>query len=207
MNKLFEGARNFSRQGYKEHKTLFDQLKDRQNPHTLFITCSDSRIVPALITQSLPGELFVIRNVANIIPPEHCADRFAENLSAVEFAIQVLDVDQVVICGHSNCGGCRALFSKPGDLRTLPHTSRWLELARPARERAEARQNPLWKDNPHRSVEQENILLQMENIGSHPFVIDRQKSGSLPIFGWYYDIERGVILNYNREKDEFELIE
>ncbi|HKL37903.1 MAG TPA: carbonic anhydrase [Bacteroidales bacterium] len=207
MNKLFEGARQFSRQGYENHKSLFDQLKDRQKPHTLFLTCSDSRIVPALITQSLPGELFVIRNVANIVPPAHQAERFAENLSAVEYAVQVLNVDQVVICGHSNCGGCRALFSEPVALNSLPHTSQWLKLARPARERAKARQYQLWRDNPFRSVEQENILLQMENMNSHPFVNDRQKSGSLPVFGWYYDIGRGEILNYNPDTGKFERIE
>lgn len=207
MNKLFEGVREFTRRDYEKHKSIFDELEERQAPHTLFVTCSDSRIVPALITQTMPGELFVIRNVANIVPPVEMAEHFTENISAVEYAVQVLDVKQVVICGHSNCGGCRALFAEPDEIDALPYTRRWLQHAHPARERAEARHNHLWSDNPYRSVEQENILLQMENLRSHPFIKDKQKSGSLPIYGWYYDIGRGKILNYNAERDEFEKID
>jgi carbonic anhydrase len=206
MNKLFEGVWEFSHRTYQKYESLFGQLKDRQNPHTLFITCSDSRIVPALITQSQPGELFVIRNVANIVPPAHQAEAYAGHLSAVEYAVQVLDVDRVVICGHSNCGGCRALFADPDEIQALPHTRKWLQLAHPARERAEARQSQLWKDHPYRSVEQENILLQMENLRSHPFIRDKQESGSLAIYGWYYDIGGGIIYHYNATKDAFEAI-
>ena len=129
MNKLFEGVRGFTRRDYEKHRSIYDELKERQAPHTLFVTCSDSRIVPSLITQSMPGELFIIRNVANIVPPVQMAEHFTENLSAVEYAVQALDVKQVVICGHSNCGGCRALFAEPDEIDALPYTRRWLQHA------------------------------------------------------------------------------
>ncbi len=206
MNKLFEGVKRFTNRELNKYKDLFKNLTNQQHPHTLFITCSDSRIQPGLITQSQPGDLFLIRNVANVVPPHDTSINHEDTLSALEYAVQVLEVKNIVVCGHSNCGGCKALFAEEETLKSLPHTGKWLGLARPAKNKAEKRGDRAWKEDPHRSVEQENILLQMDHLLSHPIVREKQENGSLQVYGWYYDIGKGEILNYNFEKHQFEKI-
>ena len=108
MEKLFKGIARFRREDFESHRQLFKELGRKQQPHTLFIGCSDSRVVPELITRTRPGELFMIRNVANIVPPYRKTEDFAGTTSAIEYAVHVLDVEAIVVCGHSNCGGCAA---------------------------------------------------------------------------------------------------
>ena len=107
-----KGAMKFMQENFKEHKELFKSLKDRQNPHTLFIGCSDSRVLPNLITNTGPGELFVVRNIANIIPPYRVGTDYLATTSAIEYAIQSLKVKNIIVCGHSNCGGCEVLYDE-----------------------------------------------------------------------------------------------
>lgn len=206
MNELFEGVTKFSNKEFSTYSGLFKKLRDKQHPHTLFITCSDSRIQPGLITQSRPGDLFLIRNVANVVPPYNSSINHEDTISALEYGVQVLEVNQIVVCGHSNCGGCRALFADKNTFESMPHTVKWLELARPAKDKAGKRGDSSWKEDPHRVVEQENILLQMDHLLSHSFVREKQENGSLQIHGWYYDIGAGEIFNYNFDKQLFEKI-
>ena len=109
MNRLFKGHMKFRSEDFASHRELFQQLSRSHDPHTLFIGCSDSRVVPNLITQTHPGELFIVRNVANIVPPYRQTEEYVSTTSAIEYAMLVLKVDTVVICGHSNCGGCAAM--------------------------------------------------------------------------------------------------
>ena len=111
-----------------EHKKLFKALKDRQNPHTLFIGCADSRVVPNLITGTGPGELFVVRNIANIVPPYRVSDDYLATTSAIEYAVNSLHIKNIVVCGHSNCGGCAALYSDESSLHKTPNVKRWLSM-------------------------------------------------------------------------------
>lgn len=205
MERLFEGIKRFCQRTYPQYRPLFEQLSGGQQPHTLFIACSDSRVHPALITDSDPGELFVIRNVANIIPPYPSPADPAGTLAAVEYAVQVLGVKNIVVCGHSNCGGCRALLDEEAS-RSLPRTREWLKLARAAKEQAQKRHEKTGGISLYRLIEQENIILQMRNLLSHPFIRDKQDKGDLQVYGWYYDIGRGEVLNYNSSQRQFESI-
>ncbi len=207
MEKILRGVVEFRKHDFEKHKALFRKLGKKQQPHTLFIGCSDSRVDPNLITRSLPGELFIIRNIANIVPQYRESGEYLATTSAVEYAIQALNVQHIVICGHSNCGGCAALYLPENAFQTMPHTRRWLEQAKVVRQRVEL--NPEAADPAAREwlTEQENVVQQMKNLLSYPFIRERYKAGTLKIHGWYYIIRSGQVLAYNIEKGYFEEME
>ena len=122
MQRLFEGLVQFRQEDFESHRELFEDLGAAQKPHTIFIGCSDSRVVPNMITRTLPGELFVIRNVANIVPNYRMTDEYVATTSAIEYAMTMFDIENIVVCGHSNCGGCQALFFPEDRLAAMPHT-------------------------------------------------------------------------------------
>ncbi|MBN2164775.1 MAG: carbonic anhydrase [Marinilabiliaceae bacterium] len=207
MEKLLKGIVEFREKDYYEHEELFHTLGKEQNPHTLFIGCSDSRIVPNLITKTLPGELFMIRNIANIVPLYREADEFLATTSAIEYAIQVLNVDNIIVCGHSNCGGCASLYLDEDAFLKIPHTNKWLDLARPIKAKVE--QQLIGRNIAAREwlTEQINIVEQMKHLLSYPFIKSKYKNKEITIYGWYYIIETGEIFNYNIEKGFFEQVE
>jgi len=204
MKHLFDGVKEFSKNDFERNKELFKRLSTSQQPHTLFIGCSDSRIVPDLITKSLPGDLFVVRNVANVVPYYRASSEYLSTTSAIEFAVIVLKVENIVICGHSNCGGCKALFLDEKAFETIPHTRKWLELAKNARVKAEAIANKI--GNTHDIewlVEQENVVEQLNHLITYPFVEERYEKGLIKLYGWYYDIGTGIVYNYDRQEKVF----
>ena len=206
MKKLIEGAVAFRQNDFETHEKLFSELGKEQNPHTLFIGCSDSRLVPAMITTTMPGELFIIRNVANLVPPFSSTGEYLATVSAIEFAIQALEVENIVVCGHSNCGGCAALYKPDDYFRKIPHTRKWLELALPVKEKV----LQILPEGNHASrewlTEQMNVVEQIHHLLSYPYIAEKYESGKLTISGWYYIIETGEIFCYNAEKGFFELI-
>ena len=207
MDKLFRGIMEFRKQTFEDHRELFEELGRKQKPHTLFIGCSDSRVVPNLITKTHPGELFVIRNIANIVPPYRETEEFVATTSAIEYAVLALDVDTIVVCGHSNCGGCAALNAPPEQLERLPHVRKWLQVSAEVKGRVD---RLLTSDSPEERewlTEKVNILVQMKNLLSYPYVRSRYDEGRLQILGWHYIIETGEIYNFCDEKAVFELIE
>ena len=208
MKILFDGVKEFTSNDFEYNKELFQQLSASQKPHTLFIGCSDSRVVPNLITKTMPGELFVIRNIANIVPFYRESNEYLATTSAIEYAVMALDVKNIIICGHSNCGGCKALYFDESELENIPNTKRWLLLAKDAKSKAEKMIEesniPLDKD---KIVEQANIVLQLNHLLTYPMINDRHHSGKLNIYGWYYEIGSGKIFNYNFKDNTFELIE
>lgn len=206
MEKLLNGLIHFKKNDFEVHKELFKQLSDSQNPHTLFIGCSDSRLVPNLITQTLPGELFVVRNIANIVPPYRKSQDYLASTSAIEFAVNVLEVQNIIVCGHSNCGGCKALYSTEEVLNTIPHTKKWLELAEKAKNKVMAEIGYDEKDKRSWMTEQTNILEQIKHLLSYPFIHVKYKQKKLAIEGWYYIIETGEVYIYNKENGVFELV-
>lgn len=207
MDELFNGVKEFSNKEFEQNKRLFKKLSKRQEPHTLFISCSDSRVVPSLITKSFPGDLFIIRNIANIVPPYRISTEYLSTTSAIEYGVQFLKVKNIVICGHSNCGGCQALYADEKMLETIPHTKKWLELAHPVKRKIERLGPEYDYDSTSWLVEQENIVLQINHLFSYPFIREKYKDNSLKIFGWYYDIKNGNVYNYNPLSKIFELIE
>lgn len=160
-----------------------------------------------MITNTLPGELFVVRNIANIIPYYADTNEYVATISAIEFAIEVLKVDNIVVCGHSNCGGCAALWDN-SVLENAPHTKKWLELALPVKQKVEA-MNITGEDQIYVRewmTEQLNIVEQVKHLFSYPSIKEKYDEGKLKIYGWYYIIENGDIFNYNIEKEIFEKI-
>lgn len=206
MQSLFDGVKEFNSNDFLEHQDLFEKIGRSQNPHTLFIGCSDSRVVSNLITNTLPGELFVIRNIANIVPPYRESEEFLATTSAIEYAVNILNIKTILICGHSNCGGCNALFMDKTTAARIPHTSRWLQLARSVRQKMDN----LRIDNPairEWMTEQLNIVEQMNHLLSYPYIRDKYLSGEIDILGWYYIIETGEVFNYDKEQQKFIKIE
>jgi len=206
MKKLIEGAVAFRQNDFETHEQLFSELGKEQKPHTLFIGCSDSRLVPNMITATMPGELFIIRNVANIVPPYQETGEYLAAVSAIEFAIQALEVENIVVCGHSNCGGIAALYKPAEYFQKLPHTRKWLELALPVKEKV----LKILPEGNHASrewlTEQMNIVEQIHHLLTYPFLAEKYNKGLLNISGWYYIIETGEIFSYNVTKGFFELI-
>ncbi|WP_457560472.1 carbonic anhydrase [Caminibacter sp.] len=204
MEKLFKGVLKFKKEDFEAHKNFFKDLKKGQSPHTFFVGCSDSRIVPNLITKTMPGELFVVRNIANVIPPFSQSDgTYKCTASALEYAVLYLNVKNIVICGHSNCGGLKALFYDSKKLEKLPNVSKWLEGIKELKEAVKDIEDEALREW---EIEQLNVLKQLDNLLTYPFVSEKFEKGELNIFGWYYIIETGEVYNYNFESGEFELI-
>ncbi len=207
MKELFDGVKNFTKNDFEQNKKLFRKLGKVHNPHTLFIGCSDSRVVPDLITKSLPGDLFVIRNIANIVPIYRSSAEYLSTTSAIEYAIIILKVKNIVVCGHSNCGGCKALFLPENELNKIPQTKKWLELAKSAKEKAESIVKNFENHEDYEwLVEQENIVEQLKHLLTYPFIKERYEKGLINLYGWYYEINTGSVYNYNSKKCSFEII-
>ncbi len=205
MDKLLEGLVKFRKKDFEDHKELFGELKGKQNPHTLFIGCSDSRLVPNLITKTMPGELFVIRNIANLIPNYRESHEHLATTSAIEYAVDTLGVENIIVCGHSNCGGCRAIYYPEEVLKNTPHTKKWLELAENVKKRVMRE----WKDGDDATrewmTEQVNVLEQIKHLLTYPSIRAKYEKKELTIQGWYYIIETGEVFIYNKNTGEFEL--
>jgi carbonic anhydrase len=205
MKELFDGVVRFREADFTSHKDLFKRLSSEQKPHTLFVGCSDSRVVPTLITNTMPGELFVVRNIANMVPPYRVTHDYVATTSAIEYAINVLKVKNIIVCGHSNCGGCSALFSSARELEHVPKVRKWLELAEPVRSKALELSGG---DETKREwiSEQVNIIEQISHLFTYPYIKEKVKSEELTIYGWYYIIATGEVYNYNFESGYFDLI-
>lgn len=205
MQNLIERIIKFKEKDYEVHRALFEELKEQQNPDTLFISCCDSRIDPNLITGSLPGELFIIRNIANIVPPFRKTQEYVATTSAIEYAVLMLNVENIIVCGHSNCGGCAASLKPEEDLDELPNTKKWLELCKPVKEKILMEYGSAEDAKLEWLMEQANIVEQLKNLLSYPYIKERIKAGNLKISGWYYIIETGEIYIYDRHTCEFKL--
>lgn len=205
-DKLIEGVVKFRNEDFFEHKKLFSELGDGQDPHTLFIGCADSRIVPNLITSTLPGELFVVRNIANFVPPYRVSVEFAATTAAIEYAVLVLNVKNIVVCGHSNCGGCSSLYLPEDQLNKIPNVKKWLELAAPIKKQVldELKDEDEKIRNWH--TELLNVVEQLKHLLSYPFIKEKYDNGELKLYGWYYVIESGDVYNYDFDSHEFKLI-
>lgn len=205
MDRLFRGVLRFQAEDFAPQRELFARLGRRQRPHTLFVGCSDSRVVPTLITGSAPGELFKIRNVANIVPP-HGSRGGDGTAASLEYAVQVLGVGRIVVCGHSNCGGCAALNLPAGELEGLPLTRRWLAHSAQVPGRVDRLLSEGASPVGDREwlTEQLNVVVQLANLRTYPFVAERIASGALVVQGWYYVIGSGEVFVYDDGRGRFE---
>lgn len=189
------GLQRFQREHFPRFREEFERLVvDGQRPSTLFIGCSDSRLVPDLLTGSKPGELFILRNIGNLIPPYESSG-YHSIPAGVEYAVLVLGVTDIVVCGHSHCGAIRSLYEplSPG----TPNIERWLELG------AEARLPGPMSEELLRRTEKRSIVLQVKRLLQYPFVRERYEEGTLHLHGWYYLIEEGRVEILAAELGEF----
>lgn len=194
MKKLVTGVMRFREHVFAEHRELFGRLRSGQRPQALFVTCSDSRLDPTLLTQTEPGDLFVLRNAGNLVPP-HGASRGGE-AATIEYALDALGVEHVVVCGHSHCGAMQALID-PSPLAQLPAVAEWLGHAAPTRKVLEtwyADRDPADRLNV---AIQENVLQQLANLRTHPAVATRLAGGRLQLHGWVYKFETGEVFAYD----------
>jgi carbonic anhydrase len=202
MQKLVQGVHKFQNEIVKTEKDFFQKLALGQGPEVLFITCSDSRINPNLLTQTQPGDLFVIRNAGNIVPP-HGPFMTGGEAATLEFAVAGLGVKDIVVCGHSHCGAMKALMN-PEITDDLPAMREWLKLATPTKRIMCDHYSHLQGQEQLTATVEENVLMQLENLKTHPTVASKLSRGQIRLHGWVYKIETGEVFQYNRESEQFE---
>ena len=204
---LIKGNELFQQSYFKKNeKELLRLAKEGQSPKILYIGCSDSRVIPDLMMQTNPGDMFVIRNVGNFVAPYSPSLDYHSTASAIEYAVSVLKVEEIIICGHTHCGACKAQFETIDDPELI-HTKQWLKLGAEAKNLAvNAIGADADKERLLRLTEQFSIITQLEHLLTYPSVQRRIKTGEINIHGWYYDIENGNIDYYDPEHCLFEPI-
>ena len=207
ITKLIHGFRSFRDTYFSGDAELFEQLKHGQNPRILVIACSDSRVDPALLTRSAPGDLFVIRNVANLVPPYEPDTRHHGVSAALEYAVNALEVEHIIVLGHSDCGGIHALLKRTPEKPAGEFLEQWLDLAEPARRAVLERLPDADGATRHRACEEASLVLALENLLTFPWVRQRVEAGTLSLHAWYFVIATGHLFGYDRESCEFRTLD
>ena len=207
MEKISEfekGHQYFRTVRFKENEERFKKLvEEGQSPKALFIGCSDSRVMPAMITGSGPGDLFIVRNIGNFVPPFSPDNDFHATAAAIEYAVSHLEVSDIIVCGHSDCGAIKACFESHKPTEENIHTVKWLQLGEPARNLA-LRSLPGDSLEAQRDfAEKASVVFQLENLLSYPPVRRRVDAGTLFLHGWHYDLSNGEIYYFDEIDLEF----
>ena len=202
---LIQGYEKFKDTKFKKYENKFlDLVKNGQNPKVLFIACSDSRIDPSLIMNSSPGDLFVLRNIGNFVPPFAPDNDYHATAAGIEYATSVLGVTDIIICGHSHCGAIEAMYTKITDINLI-HVKKWLELGLDAKNYVT---HKLSHDLSHEErlelTEKISVLFQSKNLLTYPDVQRRVNEGELFIRAWYYRLDTGELEYFNTESGEYE---
>ena len=204
MNDLIKGHEEFKELHFKNFEVDFENLvKNGQSPEVLFIGCCDSRVVPDLITGSKPGDLFILRNVGNFVPPHKDDNDFHGTAAAIEYAVSVLKVKHIIVCGHSYCGACESLFKEIDQNIEMVHIKKWLELGKKPRDFVIKHFSHLPKPSMLRTTEKVSVIFQLENLMTYPGVKRRVEENSLTVHGWYYKLEDGSIEYFDSKEFEF----
>ena len=218
MRKLIQGLVDFRRKVLPDYRETFARLALEQTPDCLFIACSDSRVVPNLFASTEPGDLFVTRNVGNLVPPAGpggFSTGDEAEAASIEYAIQALGVRDVIVCGHSSCGAMRTIVdtaagNPPLPAASAPNLARWLRHGIPALEKLEGgeRLAGAFLDLPrHDALSQLNVLEQMAHVLTYPSVAERVASRSLGVHGWWFDIASADVYAYEEAQRQFVLID
>ncbi len=200
MERLIEGHKRFLAEAFPARRGQFHLLAEGQKPETLFVTCADSRIVPDLILQTQPGDLFICRNAGNVIP--RAGEPAGGVAATIEYAVQVLRVRHLIVCGHSDCGVIRALMA-PNALEGLPSVRDWLQHVEPAWEHVDEVERNAGELTRHTALTHANVLAQLENLRTHAYIREAEAEGRLLVHGWYYDILSGRIEQYDEAAGKF----
>ena len=201
MPRFAAGVVRFQKDVYPEKRHFFEALSKGQSPEAMFITCSDSRIETGMLTQSQPGDLFIVRNAGNIVPPH--TNQTGSTTAAIEFAALALNVPHIVICGHTDCGAMKGALN-PASLDKLPHVREWLGYSRAAVEIVQEIGGHLDEQARTLLLLQQNVILQLQHLMTHPSVAVRLARGDLRLHGWVYDIADGEVLAYDEARGIFE---
>jgi carbonic anhydrase len=208
IGKFITGFKHFQSEYFSNDRQLFDSLVAKgQHPRAMVVACSDSRVDPAMLTASRPGDMFVIRNIANLIPPYNPASPYPGVSAALEYGVCQLEVEHIIVLGHAHCGGIQSLMRGNGAQKCGEFISRWTAIAERARERV---CNELPDKPPEvqaRACEQASILVSLENLMTFPWIRERVEHGRMALHGWYFDIERGELLRYDPYVGRFEPLE
>ena len=205
MQELVDGIHRFQQEVFGTQEELFLDLVQGQEPLALFITCSDSRVDPSLLTQTAPGQLFVLRNAGNIVPPHGVAA--GGEAATVEYAVAVLGVRDIIVCGHSHCGAMAELLA-PESLESLPAVRSWLGHAESTRRIIAENYAHLEDDEARlKATIQENVLVQLEQLRTQPAVAAALARGAVRLHGWVYKFETGEVFGYNPSEGQFTLVD
>ncbi len=198
-----DGYSAFLNEYFKENEELFSSLSKKQKPHTMIITCSDSRINPALLLNAKPGELFIARNIGNVVPPYLPAKGSTQ--AAIEYAVNALNIPKIVILGHSNCGACAHMYHQPTeDEPSLPHVDNWLEYIVPAKSAAMLELHADKHKNIFELTEKHNVVSSLQRLMEYPYIQNRLVKNEISLEGWWYDIGSGKVEMYNFNTRDFE---
>jgi carbonic anhydrase len=200
MEKLIHGLHQFQDSVVAAQRQHFTALASGHKPDALFITCSDSRINPNEMTQTGPGELFIVRNAGCIIPPYGAVD--GAEAATIEYAVRVLGVKHILVCGHSHCGAMTAVATRQ-DLTQLPALQKWLRHAEPTRKVIEERYAHLEGDGLVWAAVAENVLVQLEHLRGHPVVAEGLAAKEIHLYGWVYQIDSGDVFAFDAEVGQF----
>ncbi len=185
---------------YEVNKDFYIELSKGQKPHTLFIGCSDSRVNAETLFQAKAGEIFQIRNVANIVPREERSGSHSSVIAPIEFAVKVLNVKNIVVCGHSNCGGCAAIRKPEESEKDLPYTREWVSQSISVSDYVDHEYPDMKEEDKLIMLEKLNAVQQLDNLMSYGFIRQRQESGELNLHAYYYDIGTGTISVYDYDR-------
>lgn len=203
IKNLIRGNELFKKYHFTEYKEELDDLiKNGQKPEVLFICCCDSRITPDLMLGSKPGDLFVLRNIGNFVPPYSCADGFHSVSSAIEYAITVLDVSNIIVCAHSHCGAIESLYKDIPNIQELQNIKTWLKLGKKAKEET-SKSTFKSKEELYKQTEKNSLKYQLDNLLTYPIIKKRVEEKSLQLHGWYYELKDGSISYYDEKENNF----
>lgn len=206
ISKFLNGIGAFQRQHFGENSELATSLAAGQRPQALLIGCCDSRVDPALLTDCAPGDLFILRNIANLVPPYHKSDDYHGVSSSIEYAVCYLNVTDIIVMGHSSCGGIGALMSSADGEVTGEFIGKWVSIAASARDKVLKELADAPTEKQLRACEKESILVSLKNLMTFPWVRERVARGQLSLHGWYYNISSGQLRCYNQLTGEFEIL-
>ncbi len=203
---LIEGFQRFRERHFAEGGVQFqDLVQFGQTPNALVVACCDSRVDPALVLDCAPGDLFVVRNVANLVPPAENQGHYHGTSAALEFGVRNLGVQHIIVLGHAQCGGIHALL-EGGVAKDDSFIAEWMGIAEAAREQVEQEHAGASSEVRHRACEQQAILVSLNNLMTFSWIHERVEQGKLALHGWYFDIERGELLGYNTTTRLFEML-
>lgn len=206
-SKLVRGFQRFREQHFERNDNFYQQLvKGGQTPKTLVVACCDSRVDPALVLDCEPGDLFVIRNVANLVPPAEGRAGHHGTTAAIEYGVRTLGVQHIIVFGHARCGGINTLVRTGGSNQPTSFIDDWMGLAESARVSVMHEMPDATLEEQAQACEQRAILVSLGNLMTFAWVRERVEAGSLTLHGWYFDIEHGQLLRFNPESRHFEAL-